>query len=285
MTPRSNAAISLGLVLAVAFRATGEAQEVAPGDEPTTLRELIDAAVEQIEVYPDAASKQPAKPLVVLRWANNQRGSEDGLTMLYIHSGKPLAAACLYPWDGKLVHDCEAVNRGKLVARRNGSVIWQPQETGVHFADIAEAPVPAATRSLRLRQIKSLAEEFQSTMVGWKGDSSDREELRMLPRPLYRYEPAEGDTILDGAVFAFAMGTDPESLLFIEAIHAAEGPKWQFAFARRTSGELEGRHRDKVVWTADRYPDTKDPRKARFGVGTPIPPKVLAALEGETTAP
>ena len=37
-----------------------------------------------------------------------------------------------------------------------------------------------------------LAEQFQSTMLGWKADNTDREELRLLSRPLFRYEPVEG---------------------------------------------------------------------------------------------
>ena len=125
--------------------------------------------------------------------------------------------------------------------------------------------------------LRSLAEEFQSSMLGWKADSTDREELRLLPRPLYRYEPKDGP-ILDGAVFAFVMGTDPESLLLIEAVKGDNGnAKWEFAFARRTSGELEGRHKDKVVWHADRYPGMKDPNQPRLSIGQAIPPELLPA--------
>ena len=137
--------------------------------------------------------------------------------------------------------------------------------------------------------MKSLAEQFQSTLVGWKLDDSDREELRLLPRPLYRYQlkdvpDAEG-MVVDGAVFAFVMGTDPESLLLIEAVREREATKWQSAFARRTSGELEGRHREQVVWKAPRFPATNDPRKPHFSVAAPIPPQLLPQSEKETKTP
>jgi hypothetical protein len=117
-------------------------------------------------------------------------------------------------------------------------------------------------------------------MLGWKRDDTDRESLRLLPRPLYRYETSDGP-IIDGAVFAFVMGTDPETLLLIEAVENADGTAWQYAFARRTSGELEGRHAGKVVWKAARYPETKDPTRSHFSLGTPIPPAILKALEGQ----
>jgi hypothetical protein len=242
--------------------------------EPKSLRELIDRAVMQIEVFPNSEAQDAAKPLVALRWANNARGSEDGMTLLYVADGRPLAAACLYPWDKRLVHDFESISRGAIVARRDSQLIWQPKEAGVRFAPIPDAPPPAETAAQRLRQMKSLSEDFQSAMLGWKADSTDREELRLLPKPLYRYEPKPDGELLDGAVFAFVMGTDPESLLLIEAITRGGSSSWEFAFARRTSGELEGRHQQKVVWHAARHPQTRDPSQPHFSVGAPIPPEL-----------
>ena len=276
--------------VAIAAQLAGQEPASEPAAaEPRTFRELMDRAVNQVEVFADADAKTPAKPIVALRWANNARGSEDGLTLIYVFEGRPLAAACLYPWDKRLIHDCEALGRfdslgrGKIVARRDGQLIWQPQKSGVLFAPISDAPTPETTPAARLRQMKSLAEQFQSTMLGWKSDSTDREELRMLPRPLYRYEPkddpAADNAVIDGAVFAFVMGTDPESLLLIEAVRRGDKTSWEFGFARRTSGELEGRHNDKVVWHADRYPQTTDPAQPHFSVGAPIPPELLPGPE------
>ena len=246
----------------------------AAANEPATLRELMDAAVDDCRVYADADAKQPAETKIALRWTNNARGSEDGLTLLYVHEGRPLAASCIFPWAGNVVHDFESLASTPPIARRSGLVIWRPQTSGVERAEIPDAPPPEATRPQRLRQMKSLAEQFQSTLVGWKSDDSDREELRLLPRPLYRYEPKDG-VLIDGAVFAFVMGTDPESLLLIEAVKDGKASKWQYGFARRTSGELEGRYRGAVVWTAPRFPEEHDPRRPRFSFGTPIPADLL----------
>jgi hypothetical protein len=271
----------IGLVMAILSQSAGA--DEAPTKEPGTLREMIDASVDEIHIFADANVTERAKPLVALRWANNSRGdgSEDAATALYIYAGRPLAVACFYPWNGRLVRDFEGIARRPVVGRRDGAIIWHPESTAVQFADVPDAPPPEPTRSQRLRQMKSLAEQFGSTMLGWKSDDSDREELRLLPRPLCRYEPTEGEIIgsdvFDGAVFAFVMGTDPESLLLLEAVQQGDKTRWQYAFARRTSGELEGRHRDKVVWTAPRYPGTHDPREPHFSVGTLIPPELLQA--------
>lgn len=242
--------------------------------EPANLREMMDAAVEGCQVYSDSEAKQPAEARIALRWVNNARGSEDGVTLLYIDRGRPVAASCLFPWNGYLMHDFDSLTPKAIVARREGVVVWRPQSSDVERNDIPDAPPSEATRTQRLRQMKSLAEQFQSTLIGWKSDDSDREELRLLPRPLYRYE-SKDESLVDGAVFAFVMGTDPESLLLIEAVKDGKSSKWQYGFARRTSGQLEGRHRGQVVWTAPRFPDERDPRKPHFSFGTPIPADLL----------
>jgi hypothetical protein len=254
---------------------------VVPADNddkpPSTLRELIDQSLEWYEVFATVDAEEPAKAIVALRWANNTRGSEDGTTVIYAAGGRPLAAACIYPWAGRLEHDFESLSRDKIIARKDGQVVWQPQEAGVSFAAIPEAPAPEEGRTQRLRQMKMLAEQFQATLLGWKLDNTDREELRLLSKPLYRYDPKDGP-VIDGAVFAFAMGTDPEVLLLIEAVRSEDKPTWQYAFARRTSGQLEGRWRDRPVWQAARFPQQNDPKKPHFTQGSPLPPEVATEV-------
>jgi hypothetical protein len=267
--------IAMALMLSL-YAQESHAQSSSGESQPTTLREFIDNSLDDYEVFAGADAEQPAELLTALRWANNTRGSEDGVTLLYVHQGKPLATACVYPWQNRLEHGFSSLSREKIVARRDGQVIWQPQAPGVEFADIPGAPVPEATRPQRLRQIKTLADRFQATLLGWKVDNTDREELRLLSRPLFRYDPKEGD-VIDGAVLAFVMGTDPEVLLLIEAVRDGETAKWQYAFVRRTSGELEGRLDDAAVWNARRFPVQNDPRQAYFTRGILLPPEIAAA--------
>jgi hypothetical protein len=133
----------------------------------------------------------------------------------------------------------------------------------------SDAPAPESSRPARLRQLKALAERFQSSMLGWKADSNDQENLPLLNRPLYRYEPEPGE-VVDGAVFAFVQGTDPESLLLIELVEEDSRQQWMYAFARRTAGKLDGRLDDKLVWTAPLNPEYKDPRGPHFTIHIPL---------------
>src|SRR5215210_4623272 len=101
--------------------------------------------------------------------------------------------------------------------------------------------------------MRSLAERFRVTMTGWKADRSDREEMRLLSRPIYRYELTDGKAahpeLVDGAVFAFVQGTDPEAVLLLEAVRRGDRTGWQYAFGRATAGGLEARLGPSVVWT------------------------------------
>ncbi len=189
----------------------------APAAKPQSpLRKLMDESLAWNELFVNDRSVTPMTAKVVLRWTNNTRGSEDGMTVLYLTDGRPEAVCCFYPWEKFLIHEFDSLSRGKLLAKRDGEVFGSPEKHGVQFQAVPGADAPAEMPVARLRQMKTLAGQFSSTMLGWRADKSDREVLRQLPQPLYRYDSKRSD-VLDGAVFAFVQGTDPESLLLIEA--------------------------------------------------------------------
>ena len=92
------------------------------------------------------------------------------------------------------------------------------------------------------------------------------EPLRMLPRELYRYQSKNPD-LLDGAVFGFVQGTDPEVLLLLEAVREKSGPQWQYALSRRTCGEVTADFDGKTVWKAPVLVTANDPSKTYIELG------------------
>jgi hypothetical protein len=247
------------------------AQAVKKTDEAEQIRAVIDEVLGRHEVFPSPESKEPLQVIPALRWSNNTRGTLNALTVLYVRKGRPYAVACLFPYDRGMIHDFQSLARepDKIVARRGGETVWRPQRAGVEYAPIPDAPAPKGSGPERLRQMKSLAERFESTMLGWRIDTNDQEKLRFLPQPIYRYDPEAGP-VVDGAVFAFVQGTDPESLLLIELVQEGSQQRWVYAFARRTAGKLEARLDGKVVWTAPLNPEYKDPRGPHFTVHMPL---------------
>ena len=241
-------------------------------EEPKRLNEVIEKSIDWYDVLPDADAEKALTPVPVMRWRNVVRGQEgEAMMVVWPHNGRPVAMASNYPWDGKMTHEFDSLSRDdKLVAREQGRVIWSPQAAGVEFKDVPGAPKPAKTPAERLRQMKALAEGFRATMTGWAANDSDREALRLLPRPLYRYDLASAKdpdpNLIDGALFAFVLGTDPEVVLALEAVGAAEQAAWQYACVRATSGGLEVKHGDGLVWSASKHPAGRDPKLPHFAM-------------------
>jgi hypothetical protein len=247
------------------------AEGARKNDQAEKVRTVIDEVLDRHQVFPNADSKEPLQVVRALRWSNSTRGTPNALTVLYVRKGRPYAAACLFPYDRGMIHDFQSLSREseKIVVRRDGQTVWQPQKAGVTYSPIPDAPAAKGSRRERLQQIKRLATRFESTMLGWKIDTNDQEKLRLLPQPIYRYDPDSGP-VVDGAVFAFVQGTDPESLLLIELVREQGQQRWVYAFARRTAGKLEGRLDGRVVWTAPLNPGYKDPRGPHFTIHIPL---------------
>ena len=102
--------------------------------------------------------------------------------------------------------------------------------------------------------MRELAREFAATTEDQKGN---RWPLRVLPKPLYRYESTDPD-LVDGAVFAYvtSAGTDPEIILVLEARKAADAssPTWSFAVARFTDLSFRVAFKGKEVATGPYIP-------------------------------
>jgi hypothetical protein len=164
--------------------------------------------------------------------------------------GRPGAAAQVFLLnvagrpDGQWRHEFTSLSTGTFTATEGGKARWLPMVPGVTFQSIPGAPKPADTPQQRLRQMHTLAAEFRAEDDFWgRGWNA----LRLLPRPISRYGKAGGKPE-DGAMFAFVLGTDPESFLFIEARPGAQGLEWQYAFAPMTCWALKAEHKGRPVW-------------------------------------
>jgi hypothetical protein len=259
------------LAASVVLRA-GAAQQPGknePPEEPAKLNEVIEKSVGWYDVLPEEGAA-PLTPVPVIRWRNVVRGQEgEAMMVVWPHNGRPIAVASIYPWEGSMNHEFDSLSRGtKLLAKDKDRVIWSPQTPGVEFKQVPGAPKPAKAPAERLLQMKGIAERFKATMTGWAADNSDKESLRLLPRPLYRYDLANAKEpdpqLLDGGLFAYVQGTDPEVVLILEAIGSAEKAEWHYACVRATSGGLEVKLGDDIVWTAPKYPNARDPKLPHF---------------------
>ena len=214
-------------------RSSADLKNVAP--EKTDLHRTLDESAGRYAMYADAVGEEPLKLRCVLRWANQTRGSVDGATYIWTDHGRPVAAVCCYPWYGDICDNFQSLARAPIRAELEGRTVWQPKAAGIQFQRVPDSPVPVDSAASRLRQMKNLARSFSVTLLGWAQGDADREELRLLQQPVYRYE-SDDSKLLDGGLFAFVQGTDPEALLMLEAVPTKSDEQrfeWQFGFARR----------------------------------------------------
>ena len=201
------------------FPRADEPPAANPENIEAALKLTLAAAAEyEIRVGTD----EKEKPLElqrepVLKWSNPDRGEVHGNVFVWTRDGRPLVVGSLFKWftpHTHMSHEFQSLAEGPLVAKFHGKEVWKTDESGLKFADVPEAPAPAADEAQRLLQMKQLAKEFS-------GDKKEKEdtspiELRLLPQPIYRYSaPKQG--VLSGGLFALVHGTDPEICVLIEA--------------------------------------------------------------------
>jgi hypothetical protein len=161
-------------------------------------------------------------------------------------------------------HEFQSLATVGLTASRDGATIWTPRDAGMTLAPIPGAPKPAGSPAERLRQMRALAQEFHAFF----DNDNDKSELRLLTQPLYRYEARRPD-LVDGALFAFVVTTDPEVLLAIEARPVDGKPAWHYGFARMSMVNLRAQHKDREVWRAAWAVGLQDPTGPYFTTRAP----------------
>jgi len=192
-----------------------------------------------------------AEPL--LRWSNPEAGRVYGSVFLWTADGRPAAVGTVYKWFTPLTDrtgELVTLSPRAITAEANGRKLWSPAAGQIEFKPIPGAPVPEAGSRSRLPLIRSLAREFSPELTDTRVTAGGTaKQLRLLDQPIYKYGRGT-DGLLEGALFAFAVGTDPEALLVIEARDAGDGRQWVYALARMNRDGLRVRHKDKEVWSA-----------------------------------
>ena len=87
--------------------------------------------------------------------------------------------------------------------------------------------------------------------------------LRLLPTPVARYGK-EGSAVIGGALFAFAIGTDPEVCVFLEVRQGNAGPEWFYAMGPLTCFSVKGTYKNKEVWDLRRRNVGGDPKACYY---------------------
>jgi hypothetical protein len=229
-----------------------------PPDEQSEVRkaaeQLVDTvALESLQGDTWVKAKRIDRPLLL--YTDDTRGDDRGFLWGWGGKGRPLAVIEIFqkvqPRGAWTVCMCNT-SGSRVRAGRLGGPWWLENDSDIDFKDIPSAPPVGTDVSLRQRQLKQLAQNFTAYEIWLPNDT--RYDLRRLDRPLHSYRDEDAG-IVEGGLFTFANGTNPEILLFIEARQGkAPGskPVWQFGVGRSAAAELHLEYQGKEVYSAPR---------------------------------
>lgn len=190
----------------------------------------------------------------IMRWSQPVRGGDDGAIFAWMDQGRPAAVGTIFAYPNEdqsrtVVHEFHSLAGASFKAVWRNTKVWQPAEAGIKLNEVPGAPEPADKPAARLTQMRAIMRDFTARSI----DPRDQPwELRLLPQPLVRYEPTGDETAIDGALFAFAQGTDPEILFVLEAQPGTKNAVWKYGCGRFSDYRLELKHKDNLVWEVGR---------------------------------
>jgi len=210
------ATVGISITLSASVCCQESPPKAAEPKEKSATTQRIETHFKRVAAYL-GDSKKPMKMIPALFWTNRARGqTSDGksATVLFVQDGRPHAACCVYPPlpSSSVAHEYGSLTESEPIrVEIDGQTRWKPKTGGVKFTTLSDSPTPSKSKTARLSQMKLLARQFDIDIF-WRG--VQRENLRLLAKPLYRYEVTDDAELIDGAVFCFAMGgVDPEILL------------------------------------------------------------------------
>ena len=229
--------------------------EELPGTPATRLATMKKAmAAVEMRSAGRAGESYRLKPEPVLRFTNTVGDSRDGSIFLWLGDGdRPEVAVQVFKTRGAWMQEWTSLSPAPLIAKMPDGPDWKPSRGGVEFKPVPGAPKPADTANERLRQMHALTRDF-SARDHFRGAWQP---LRMMPKPMARYGKP-GSEVVDGALFAFVLTTDPEAWLMLEA-RTTQG--------RSRSGNTHSHRcrvihskrswKERVVWSQDWLPPNR----------------------------
>jgi hypothetical protein len=225
-------------------------------DENSRAAQLVrmKAIADRFEISALRESPSPAKLIdkPLLRYNDSTRQQYDEST-LWMWTERELPVALMgveyYPKrkpEPRWLSEIVSLSGAKIGVARDGSWKWEARQPGLIRQPVPDSSKPADTAVLRLTQGRQIRQRF----TAHERESSDgRIELRPLSNPLYRFKD-EATGVLDGMIFAYANGTNPEVLLILEAVRdqANGNAGWTYGFAQMTGARVHASLDDREVW-------------------------------------
>lgn len=273
---------SVGLIATMTLLIAAGSTAVAAGDDGDAVRErwlaLFKLRAESLDVsFPGDSDRTVAiTPEPAMVYTNPVRKELPyGSLFVWTEAGCPVFAAAYWsaleqgsPGIRRLSREFHALTDATMAVDEAGKRAWTSSEPGIEWRPI-RAAAPRGSRPLRLTQMRRIAGRVQAEI------ETRESELRLMPQPIYRYP--EGTAALDGALFAFVMGTDPELLVHIEARSSDDGTAdWFLGFSHFTNAGVRATLDEAEVYRADHWTELNSTGRHHIAFGVERLPEDLS---------
>jgi hypothetical protein len=235
---------TIGLAIAALASLTSVSVRLGAQDDAGSKSRmaLMEATIAAFAPSTSAASLRPnlafaEKPL--LRYSDPTRGLTEENVLLDAtvwrlgRRGRPLGLVTLEIYrstaeQGILAYEFASFSETRFTIEREGQadskpIAWDATGSALAIKRLEGGPSPAKSAPGRLAQMRQLARRFKVHETV----NDNVIECRLLSQPIDRYDSG-ADGIDDGALFAFANGTNPEVGLTLEAGKAG----WTYGLVR-----------------------------------------------------
>ncbi|QDV47478.1 hypothetical protein Enr13x_73870 [Stieleria neptunia] len=207
----------------------------------------------------------------LFRWDNPISGARGGV-FLWTIDERPVAMTKCHVNDRKQHYvESSVFLSDSLLLKYQDQTIWRPKESALKHVSVERDSSPVQSSVGRLVQMRQLAADFAIEDTWGEGDGEPYQ-LRLIPRPLYRYASKEAG-LLDGAVFAFVQGTNPEAVVIVEAIRRNNQVQWHCGISRLTGYALTVERNGNVVYKVPKlnHPDHQNSYRHYWEKPIPYP--------------
>lgn len=234
-------------LIACTAAARGAEDEPAPSKADALAKQRLETMHQVIDDFrvrsPQIESPEALKfnPRPLLRYSDQSReGDLDTLGVLDAtvwrlgKTGRPTAVVALEIYSVRagnplLNYEFMSLSDRKFELTSPRGPSWTPAGAPLVMTPLADVPAPAESPKSRLTQMRQLSRRFtvQEELRG------EKIECRLLAQPIDRYDD-QALGVLDGAIFIFANGTNPELGLILECSER----QWSYGTFRCTGARL-----------------------------------------------
>lgn len=225
----------------------------------TVFGDLIEIG-SNIQITPEGDKPLEFNKQPLVSWSNPTRpAAPHGCIFVWSQAGRPQAIGSVFTFiirnETRMKHQLHSISQTPLEATYEGQMVWKPSKPGITWMAPQQKISPHVNERLRLAQMRGIARQFNARFEKPDGEKTN---LELKPTPLYRYQ-SPANKVVDGAIFSYANGTDPDVLLLIEAYEDDAGQKqWRLAFARFHYWRLVVEQaQGEVVWQVEEEPGLK----------------------------